>query len=259
MTFDLICGLTLPFLGTALGAMAVFFLKSGLGRAAERALTGFAAGVMVAASVFSLLLPAIGFSEPLGGFAFLPALIGVILGFLFLLLLDKLVPHHHPWNEHAEGPHTHLGRSPMLVISVTLHNLPEGMAVGVVLAARLSGDPAVTTATVLALALGIGIQNFPEGAIVSMPLHQSGMSRCRAFLLSIFSAIVETAGAAITLAAVGIILPLLPYFLAFAAGAMLFVVVEELIPDSSGTRSHIGTIFFALGFSLMMALDVALG
>lgn len=259
MTLDLAVGLSLPFLGTFLGAMTVFFLKSGLSQEMERALTGFAAGVMVAASVFSLLLPAIEFAAALDRFAFFPALVGVLFGFLFLLLLDRFVPHHHPWNEHAEGPHTHLGHSPMLVISVTLHNLPEGMAVGVVLAARLSGDPSVTFATVLALALGIGIQNFPEGAIVSMPLHQSGMKRMQAFLLSVFSAVVETIGALITLAAVGIILPLLPYFLAFAAGAMLFVVVEELIPDSADARAHLGTVFFALGFSLMMALDVALG
>ena len=259
MTLDLVLGLSLPFLGTFLGALTVFILKNGLAREMERALTGFAAGVMVAASVFSLLLPAIGFAEGLGHFAFFPALVGVLFGFLFLLLLDRFVPHHHPWNEHAEGPQTHLGHSPMLVISVTLHNLPEGMAVGVVLAARLSGDPTVTSAAVLALALGIGIQNFPEGAIVSMPLHQGGMRRMRAFLLSVLSAVVEAFGALITLAAVGIILPRLPYFLAFAAGAMLFVVVEELIPDSTDARSHIGTVFFALGFSLMMTLDVALG
>ena len=259
MTHDLILGLALPFLGTFLGAMSVFFLKRGLTRGAERALTGFAAGVMVAASMFSLLLPAIDFAASLGGVAFFPSLVGILFGFLFLLLLDRFVPHHHPWNEHAEGPRTRLAHSPMLVISVTLHNLPEGMAVGVVLAARLSGDPSVTSAAVLALALGIGIQNFPEGAIVSMPLHQGGMMRMRAFLLSVLSAVVETAGALITLAAVGIVLPLLPYFLAFAAGAMLFVVVEELIPDSIDSRSHIGTVFFALGFSLMMTLDVALG
>ena len=259
MTHDLILGLALPFLGTFLGAMSVFFLKRGLTRGAERALTGFAAGVMVAASMFSLLLPAIDFAASLGGAAFFPSLVGILFGFLFLLLLDRFVPHHHPWNEHAEGPHTRLAHSPMLVISVTLHNLPEGMAVGVVLAARLSGDPSVTPAAVLALALGIGIQNFPEGAIVSMPLHRGGMMRMRAFLLSVLSAVVETAGALITLAAVGIVLPLLPYFLAFAAGAMLFVVVEELIPDSIDSRSHIGTVFFALGFSLMMTLDVALG
>ena len=259
MTFDLLLGLSLPFLGTLLGAMTVFFLKGGLARTVERGLLGFAAGVMVAASVFSLLLPAIDFANSLGHFAFFPALVGVLFGFLFLLLRDYFIPHHHPWNERAEGPRTRLGRSPMLVISVTLHNLPEGMAVGVVLAARLSGDPTITSATVLALALGIGIQNFPEGAIVSMPLHQSGMARPRAFLLSVFSAVVETIGALITVAAVGIILPLLPFFLAFAAGAMLFVVVEELIPDSVDTRSHVGTVYFALGFSLMMALDVALG
>ena len=259
MTIDLIFGLSLPFLGTFLGAMTVFFLKNGLPSGAERALTGFAAGVMVAASVFSLLLPAIDFAETLEHLSFFPALVGVLLGFLFLLLLDRFVPHHHPWNEHAEGPRTQLGPSPMLVISVTLHNLPEGMAVGVVLAARLSGDPTVTSAAVLALALGIGIQNFPEGAIISMPLYQGGMRRMRAFLLSVLSAVVETLGALITLAAVGIILPLLPYFLAFAAGAMLFVVVEELIPDSANGQAHIGTVFFALGFSLMMALDVALG
>ena len=258
MTFDLLLGLSLPFLGTLLGAMTVFFQKCGLARTVEQGLLGFAAGVMVAASVFSLLLPAIDFSADLGRFAFFPALVGIIFGFLFLLLLDRFIPHHSP-GEHTDGQHTRLGRSKMLVISVTLHNLPEGMAVGVVLAARLSGDPTITSATVLALALGIGIQNFPEGAIVSMPLHQNGMTRHRAFLLSVFSAVVETIGALITVAAVGIILPLLPFFLAFAAGAMLFVVVEELIPDSVDTRSHIGTVYFALGFSLMMALDVALG
>lgn len=259
MTLDLALGLLLPFLGTTLGAMTVFFLKRGLPKTAERALTGFAAGVMVAASVFSLLLPAIDFAEPLGLLAFLPAFVGVLLGFLFLLLLDRFVPHHHPWNTHAEGPHTALGRSPMLVLSVTLHNLPEGMAIGVVLAARLSGDPTVTTSLILALALGIGIQNFPEGAIVSLPLHQGGKTRRKAFFISVFSAIVETVGALVTLAATGIILPLLPYFLAFAAGAMLFVVVEELIPDSTDAPAHLGTLFFALGFCLMMALDVALG
>ncbi|MBO7762117.1 MAG: ZIP family metal transporter [Clostridia bacterium] len=259
MTLDLVLGLSLPFLGTVLGAATVFLCGHGLRKEAERALTGFAAGIMVAASVFSLLLPAIDFAAPLGLFSFLPATVGVLLGFFFLMLLGRLVPHCNAWNARTEGANPRPGQSPMLVISVTLHNLPEGMAIGVVLAARLSGDPAVTTATVLALALGIGIQNFPEGAIISMPLHQHGTKRSRAFLLSLFSAIVESAGALITLAATAIILPLLPYFLAFAAGAMLFVVVEELIPDGADAHTHTATVFFAIGFCLMMALDVALG
>lgn len=259
MTIELLCGVLLPFLGTVLGGATVFFMRGALPKRAERALVGFAAGVMVAASVFSLLLPAIDRSAHLGTLSFLPAAAGLLLGFLSLLALDRVIPHLHPWNERAEGPHTRLGRSEMLVLSVTLHNLPEGMAVGVVMAARLAGDPAATAAMLIALALGIGIQNFPEGAIVSMPLRGGGLSRTRAFFISLLSAVAEAAGALLTLLATSLVLPVLPYLLAYAAGAMLFVVVEELIPDTAREGTHTGTLFFALGFTLMMILDVALG
>ncbi len=260
MTKELLFALILPFLGTLLGASLVFFMKSGLKRCVERALTGFAAGVMVAASVWSLLLPAIDRSSSLGFWGFLPAAIGFLLGIGFLLLLDTIVPHCHPWNEKAEGPQTTLSKTQMLVLSVTLHNIPEGMAVGVLAAARMAGDNSVSAAAVMAFALGIAIQNFPEGAIVSMPLHSGGMSWFRAFLLAVLSAVAELVGALLALLAAHCILALLPYFLAFAAGAMIFVVVEELIPDTVSVENpHTGTILFAFGFCVMMALDVALG
>ncbi len=249
-------GILIPFLGTSLGAASVFFLKQLLEDHIQRALTGFAAGVMVAASIWSLLIPAMDQSASLGRLAFFPAAAGFWLGILFLLLLDHIIPHLHRNSEQAEGPHSQLQRTTMMVLAVTLHNIPEGMAVGVVYAGYLSGTAQITAAS----ALGIAIQNFPEGAIISMPLRAEGMSKGRAFWGGVLSGIVEPIGAVLTVLAAGIIVPALPYLLSFAAGAMLYVVVEELIPEmSQGEHSNIGTVFFAVGFSLMMVLDVALG
>ncbi len=253
-------GILIPFLGTSLGAACVFFLKKSLGRAVQRALTGFAAGVMVAASVWSLLIPAIEQSAALGGLAFLPAAAGFWAGILFLLALDHIVPHLHARSEQAEGPKSRLRRTTMMVLAVTLHNIPEGMAVGVVYAGFLSGSTQITAAGALALSLGIAIQNFPEGAIISLPLRAEGMPKGRAFLGGVLSGVVEPIGAVLTILAARLVIPALPYLLSFAAGAMLYVVVEELIPEmSEGEHSNIGTLFFAAGFSVMMALDVALG
>ena len=250
----------IPFLGTTIGSAFVFFLKGTMNRNLQRSLTGFAAGVMVAASVWSLIIPALEQSEPMGKLSFLPAFVGVWLGFLFLLALDYIIPHLHLNSESPEGAPSNLGKSTMMVLAVALHNLPEGMAVGIVIAGWLSGDPSISFPGLLALSLGIAIQNMPEGAIISMPLKSNGMSRGRAFGYGVASGIVEPMGALITVALAPLILPVLPYLLAFAAGAMLYVVVEELIPEmSEGDHSHIGPLFFALGFSLMMVLDVALG
>ena len=225
-----------------------------------RYLAGFAAGVMVAASIWSLLIPAIEQSEDMGKLSFLPAFIGFWVGVLFLLLLDRLIPHLHVGSEQAEGPKSKLGRTTMMVLAVTLHNIPEGMAVGVVYAGFLSGNTQITAASALALSLGIAIQNFPEGAIISMPLRAEGERKGRAFLGGVLSGVVEPIGAVLTLLAAQLVIPALPYLLSFAAGAMLYVVVEELIPEmSQGKHSNIGTIFFAVGFSVMMTLDVALG
>ena len=257
---DAFYGILIPFLGTSLGAASVFFLKQSLGDHVQRALTGFAAGVMVAASIWSLLIPAMEQSASLGKLAFFPAAAGFWLGILFLLLLDHIIPHLHRNSEQAEGPHSQLQRTTMMVLAVTLHNIPEGMAVGVVYAGYLSGTAQITAAGALALSLGIAIQNFPEGAIISMPLRAEGMSKGRAFWGGVLSGIVEPIGAVLTILAASVIVPALPYLLSFAAGAMLYVVVEELIPEmSQGEHSNIGTIFFAVGFSLMMILDVALG
>ncbi len=253
-------GLLIPFLGTSLGAACVFFMKKSLGDLVQRALAGFAAGVMVAASVWSLLIPAIEQSEAMGAFAFLPAFIGFWIGVLFLLALDHLIPHLHVGSDEAEGPKSKLGRTTMMVLAVTLHNIPEGMAVGVMYAGLLSGNMQITAASALALSIGIAIQNFPEGAIISMPLRAEGESRGKAFLGGVRSGIVEPIGAILTIIAAQFIVPALPYLLSFAAGAMVYVVVEELIPEmSQGRHSNIGTIFFAVGFSIMMMLDVALG
>ena len=257
---DAFYGILIPFLGTSLGAASVFFLKQSLGDHIQRALTGFAAGVMVAASIWSLLIPAMDQSAALGKLALFPAAVGFWLGILFLLLLDHIIPHLHRNSEQAEGPHSQLQRTTMMVLAVTLHNIPEGMAVGVVYAGYLSGTAQITAAGALALSLGIAIQNFPEGAIISMPLRAEGMSKGRAFWGGVLSGIVEPIGAVLTILAASIIVPALPYLLSFAAGAMLYVVVEELIPEmSQGEHSDIGTVFFAVGFSLMMVLDVALG
>ena len=257
---DAFWGILIPFLGTSLGAGCVFFLKKSLSDGIQRALTGFAAGVMVAASVWSLLIPAMEQAADLGRLAFFPAAVGFWLGILFLLLLDHLIPHLHQNSLQAEGPKSQLQRTTMMILAVTLHNIPEGMAVGVVYAGYLAGTAQITAAGTLALSLGIAIQNFPEGAIISMPLRAEGMPKRRAFWNGVLSGIVEPIGAVLTILAAGIVVPALPYLLSFAAGAMLYVVVEELIPEmSQGQHSNVGTMFFAIGFSVMMVLDVALG
>ena len=253
-------GIFIPFLGTSLGAACVFFMRRSLSDRVQRSLTGFAAGVMVAASVWSLLIPAIEQSAGLGKLAFLPAFAGFWTGILFLLTLDHVIPHLHAKSGQTEGPKSQLRRTTMMVLAVTLHNIPEGMAVGVVYAGYLSGSAQITAAGALALSLGIAIQNFPEGEIISMPLRAEGMKKSRAFLGGVLSGVVEPVGAVLTILAARLIVPALPYLLSFAAGAMLYVVVEELIPEmSQGKHSNIGTVFFAVGFSVMMVLDVALG
>ena len=253
-------GIMIPVIGTALGAGCVFLMKKSLSDKVQRALNGFASGVMVAASIWSLIIPAIEQSENLGKFSFFPAVIGFWAGVLFLLLLDHVIPHLHQNGTQAEGPKSHLQKTTMMLLAVTLHNIPEGMAVGVVYAGYLSGNAEISAAGALALSLGIAIQNFPEGAIISMPLRAEGMKKSKAFMSGTLSGIVEPVGAALTVLAAHFILPALPYLLSFAAGAMLYVVVEELIPEmSQGKHSNIGTLFFAAGFSVMMMLDVALG
>ncbi|MGN1014851.1 MAG: ZIP family metal transporter [Butyricicoccus sp.] len=260
MTFELWRGILIPFLGTVLGSACVFFLKNTMSDRLQRALSGFAAGVMVAASIWSLLIPALDQSEALGKWSFFPAAVGFWLGMLFLLLLDHLIPHLHRNAEQAEGPKSHLQRTTMLVLAVTLHNIPEGMAVGVVYAGYLSGNAGVSAMGALALSLGIAIQNFPEGAIISMPLRAEGVRKSRAFSYGVLSGVAEPIGALLTIAAASFIVPAMPYLLSFAAGAMLYVVVEELIPEmSAGEHSNVGTVLFAVGFSIMMILDVALG
>lgn len=259
MSIEAFQGVMIPFLGTVLGSSMVFFAKGEMNRQVQRALTGFAAGVMTAASVWSLLIPAMNHAEDMGKLAFIPAAVGFWIGILFLLILDRSVPHMHMNSCEAEGPKCSMKKSSMLVLAVTLHNLPEGMAVGVVIAGWLSGDSLVPVSAVMALSLGIAIQNFPEGAIISMPLYSQGMSRGKAFLYGSLSGVVEPVGAMLTILAAGLVTPLLPYLLSFAAGAMIYVVVEELIPEmSEGEHSHAGTLFFAVGFVLMMILDVAL-
>ena len=257
---EAVYGVLIPFLGTSLGAACVFFMKKSLGDLIQRALTGFAAGVMVAASIWSLLIPAIERSAERGRWAFAPAAVGFWVGVLFLLGLDHAIPHLHRNAQQTEGPKSQLRRTTMMVLAVTLHNIPEGMAVGVVYAGYLAGDAQITSAGALALSLGIAIQNFPEGAIISLPLRAEGMGQSKAFAGGVLSGVVEPVGAVVTIWAAQAVLPALPYLLSFAAGAMLYVVVEELIPEmSQGQHSNVGTLCFALGFSLMMALDVALG
>lgn len=260
MSREITQGILLPFWGTSLGAACVFFLRGALHRGLQRALTGFAAGVMTAASVWSLLLPAIEQSGGYGRLSFLPSLIGFWIGILFLMLLGRITPHLHMFSEKAEGPPSRLSRTAMMALAVILHNIPEGMAVGAVFAGYLSGSSGISIAGALTLSLGIAIQNFPEGAIISMPLRAEGMGTGRSFLWGIFSGAVEPVAAVLTILAARFFVPILPYFLSFAAGAMIYVVVEELIPEmSEGTHSDLGTLFFAVGFSVMMALDVALG
>ena len=260
MGTNIITGILIPFAGTSLGAACVFFMKKELKIPVQRALTGFAAGVMVAASIWSLIIPAIEQCEGMGRLSFLPSFAGFWLGILFLLILDSLIPHLHMNAEKAEGPKASLKRTTMMVLAVTLHNIPEGMAVGVVYAGLVSGNAMITSGGALALALGIAIQNFPEGAIISMPLCAEGNGKGRAFFYGVLSGAVEPVGAVLTIVAAGFIVPAMPYLLSFAAGAMMYVVVEELIPEmSEGEHSNIGVVMFALGFTLMMALDVALG
>ena len=256
---QIVLGLMIPFIGTTAGAGCVFFLKNAIRPSVQKALLGFASGVMVAASVWSLLIPAMDMSGGMGRLAFVPAAVGFLLGIGFLLALDRLIPHLHLDCEEPEGPKKNLRKSTMLVLAVTLHNIPEGMAVGVALAGILSESGQITLAGALALSLGIAIQNFPEGAIISLPLKEAA-GRGKAFLYGLLSGVVEPMGGALMLLLPGFLGPALPYLLAFAAGAMLYVVVEELIPEASqGDHSNLGTLGFAAGFALMMILDVALG
>lgn len=257
---NLVWGLAIPFIGTSLGAASVFLMSRDFRQGVRRGLTGFAAGVMVAASIWSLLIPAIDQSAPLGKFSFIPAFLGFWLGIAFLLFLDSVTPHQHLETEKAEGPQSRLAKTTKMVLAVTIHNIPEGMAVGVVYAALLSGFGEITASAALALSLGIAIQNFPEGAIISMPLRAAGKSRLRAFWGGVLSGAVEPAAAALTIAASSAAGLALPYLLSFSAGAMIYVVVEELIPEmSQGEHSNIGVLMFSVGFTLMMILDVALG
>lgn len=255
-----VLGILIPFVGTTLGSACVFLMKDKLQPVVQKGLLGFASGVMVAASVWSLLIPAMDMSEGLGRLAFVPAAVGLLLGMVFLLLMDKVIPHLHLNQDTPEGPKKSLKKTTMMVLAVTLHNIPEGMAVGVVFAGVLNANNQITMAGAMVLALGIAIQNFPEGAVVSLPLKSEGQSKGRAFLSGMLSGIVEPIAAVITILLSGIVEPILPYLLAFAAGAMLYVVVEELIPEASeGEHSDMGTIGFAIGFVIMMVLDVALG
>lgn len=259
MIKDVSLGLIIPFIGTALGSACVFFLKKNLSDRIQKALTGFASGVMVAAAIWSLIVPAIDQSKDMGKLAFLPAAIGFGLGMLFLLLLDVITPHIHMNAEKAEGPKSNFKKTTMMVLAVTLHNIPEGMAVGVVYAGMIAGNSYITAGGALALAIGIAIQNFPEGAIISMPLNANGDSKAKAFAKGALSGAVEPLGALLTIFAAGFFVPVMPYLLSFAAGAMVYVVIEELIPEmSAGKHSNIGTLAFSVGFILMMALDVAL-
>ncbi|MBQ6676959.1 MAG: ZIP family metal transporter [Clostridia bacterium] len=260
MWIKTVFGIAIPFAGTALGSACVFFMKKELSRSVQRALTGFAGGVMVAASVWSLIIPAIEQSADMGRWSFVPAAVGFWLGVLFLLLLDRVIPHLHMYADKAEGVRSRAAKTTMMVLAVTLHNIPEGMAVGVVFAGLLSGSAEITAGGALALSVGIAIQNFPEGAIISMPLHAEGKTKGRAFLDGALSGAVEPVGALLTVLFAGALVPVMPYLLSFAAGAMIYVVVEELIPETAaGEHSNVGVLTFSLGFTLMMALDVALG
>lgn len=256
----IVLGLLLPFAGTTLGSACVFLMKKSIPSLVQKTLTGFAAGVMVAASVWSLLVPSIEMTGKEGFMSVVPAIAGFMAGILFLLLLDTIVPHQHIDSKQSEGPRSHLSKTAKLVFAITLHNIPEGMAVGVALAGAMEHNSYMPMAGAVALSIGIAIQNFPEGAIVSMPLRSAGNSRKKSFMMGALSGIVEPIGAILTIMLASFILPILPYLLAFAAGAMFYVVVEELIPETQeGRHSNMGTIGFAVGFMLMMALDVLLG
>ena len=257
---NLTIGLLIPFLGTSLGSAMVFLMKNKMNRKVEKILLGFASGVMIAASVWSLLIPSIDMTEEQGKVAWIPAAVGFLLGIIFLLVLDSLIPHLHLDSEKPEGLKAKLKKTTMMIFAVTLHNIPEGMAVGVAFAGALAGNAGITMSAAIALAIGIAIQNFPKGAIISMPLKSEGISKTKAFVYGILSGTVEPIAAFITILLTSLVVQILPYLLSFAAGAMIYVVVEELIPESqSGEHSNIGTIGVAIGFVLMMILDVALG
>ena len=256
----LIWGLLIPFLGTTLGSGMVFLMKNKINKKIEKLLLGFASGVMIAASIWSLIIPALDMAEEQGIITWLPATIGFLLGICFLLVLDSIIPHLHLNTDKPEGLKSKIQKTTMMVLAVTLHNIPEGMAVGVVFAGAMAQNTGITMAGAIALAVGIAIQNFPEGAIISMPLKSEGMSKSKAFLYGTLSGIVEPIGAILTICLTNFVVPILPYLLSFAAGAMIYVVVEELIPESqTGEHSNIGTIGVAIGFVIMMILDVALG
>ena len=257
---EVIKGVLIPFAGTVLGSASVFLLKNAMNERIQKALTGFAAGVMVAASIWSLIIPAIEASGSMGRLAFGPAFAGIWAGILFLLLLDHMIPHLHMYSDEAEGIRSKLKKTTMLVLAVTMHNIPEGMAVGVVYAGWAAGSTQIALTGAVVLSLGIAIQNFPEGAIISLPLKSEGVGTWKAFLYGALSGVVEPIGAVLTIIAAGLVIPALPYLLGFAAGAMLYVVVEELIPEmSAGRHSNAATLMFGLGFTVMMMLDVALG
>lgn len=260
MNIRLIQELLIPFFGTMLGSAMVFFMKNKMNLKVQKLLLGFASGVMIAASIWSLLIPSIDMAEEQEKVAWVPAVIGFLFGIIFLLLLDSVIPHMHLDNEKPEGIKSKLKKTTMMIFAVTLHNIPEGMAVGVTFAGALLGNTGITMAGAFALAIGIAIQNFPEGAIISMPLKSEGVSKSKAFLYGTLSGVVEPIGAIITILLTETVVPILPYLLSFAAGAMIYVVVEELIPESqAGEHSNIGTIGVAIGFAIMMILDVALG
>ena len=260
MDTKIIIGLLIPFLGTALGAAMVFFMKNSMNKKLEKILLGFASGVMIAASVWSLIIPSINMPTEQGKIAWIPAAVGFLLGILFLLVLDSVIPHLHLNSSEPEGIKAKLKKTTMMVFAVTLHNIPEGMAVGVAFAGAMTQNTGITIAGALALAIGIAIQNFPEGAIISMPLKSEGMSKGKAFMLGVLSGVVEPIGALITILLTNLVVPVLPYLLSFAAGAMIYVVVEELIPEAQdGEHSNLATVGVAIGFVIMMILDVALG
>jgi ZIP family zinc transporter len=257
---DIAIGILIPLIGTTLGAGCVLFLKNTFKPLLQKGLLGFASGIMVAAAIWSLLIPALTMSESMRKLSFIPAVVGFGLGILFLLIMDQIIPHLHIDSDKPEGIKSSLKNNTMLVLAVTLHNIPEGMAVGVTFASLAIGRNGITAAGAIALSIGIAIQNFPEGAIISLPLKSGGTSRKKAFLLGMLSGVVEPIAALITVLMTSLVVPILPYLLSFAAGAMIYVVVEELIPEASaGEHSNIGTIGFAIGFMIMMALDVALG
>lgn len=260
MSPQILIGILVPFIGTTLGSSVVLFFRNTMKQSVEKLLLGFASGVMIAASIWSLLTPSIEMAEEQGMIPWIPAVVGFLLGITFLLVLDSIIPHMHLDKEKPEGIKSKLKKTTMLIFAVTLHNIPEGMAVGVVFAGVLIGNVGITIAGAIALSIGIAIQNFPEGAIISMPLRAEGMSKGKAFLYGTLSGIVEPIAACVTILLTNLVVPILPYILSFAVGAMIYVVVEELIPESQmGEHSNIGTIGVAIGFALMMVLDVALG